>query len=65
MLVRTHRKPTSKPRNVRAEPIWPPQESEIALARGVIREPIAKLQHRAWVLVHGPPQQIALLESGA
>jgi hypothetical protein len=40
-----------------AEPIRPPQASEIVLARGVIREPIAELQNHARVLLHDPPQQ--------
>src|SRR5271166_3809789 len=49
------RDPMIRPSAYRAaEPLRPPQLGEIVPARRIVREPIAKLQHRAWIFRHDP-----------
>src|SRR6516162_11558024 len=49
------RNPVIRPTAYRAEKSFrPPQPDKIIAARRLVREPIAKLQHRAWILRHDP-----------
>src|SRR6516225_3990120 len=49
------RNPVIRPTTYRAAKSFrPPQPDKIVTARRLVREPIAKLQHRAWILRHDP-----------
>src|SRR6516162_8460538 len=49
------RNPVIRPTTYRAAKSFrPPQPDKIVAARRLVREPIAKLQHCAWILRHDP-----------